>query len=176
MEPFHEVFDFQNSRSNPPLLLVSQFRELTLHNQEEMEDYLGTLLSADPDFYPLTRPTKLQATQSTPYTPTQFVNTLYPNIKDPSAPPPNLHQSLPANLTTHDEAIFPRPRLPLFSNTSAGLVLAQTLPQTQLQSHQPQISTHKPQILSKTTTVKSCTVNIQLNPTSIRIIRPKPPH
>ena len=64
-------------------------------------------------------------------------------------------------------------QLLLFSNTSAGLPLAQMIPQTQLQTHQSQISTLKPPIPATTTTVKLSTVNIQLHPTSTPIIRPK---
>ena len=40
-----------------------------------MDEYFGSLLSADPDFLPLTRPATLQGTQSFPYTPTQILNT-----------------------------------------------------------------------------------------------------
>ena len=96
-------------------------KDLTLYTKQVMDEHLGTLLSAVPDFFHLTRPTTLQATHSTPKTPTQVANTVYLNKNDPPTPPPNLHQSLPAHLTTHDKTIFPRPPTPLFSNTSAGL-------------------------------------------------------
>ena len=65
-------------------------------------------------------------------------------------------------------------RLLFFSNTSAGLPLAQIIPQTHLQSHQPQIGTIKPPIPQKTTTFKPSTVSIQLIPTSTPLIRRKP--
>ena len=71
-----------------------------------MDKYFGTLLSADPDFFTLARPTTLQATQSTPNTPTQIAKTLYPNINDPHMPPPNLQQFLPAHSTKHKKPIF----------------------------------------------------------------------
>ena len=109
MEPIREIFDFQNSRNNPPPLPISQSKDLTLYTQQEREEHLGNLLFADPDFIPLIRPTTLPATKSTPTTPSQVVKTIYPNIKDPSTPRPNLHQSLPAHLTTHGKTIFPRP-------------------------------------------------------------------
>ena len=85
-----------------------------------------------------------------------------------------IYKSFPAYLTTHDKTIFPRPSTPFLSNTSAGLVLAQMTFQTQLPCHQAQISTFKTPIPPETTTVKPSTVNIQLDPTSIPIIRPKP--
>ena len=170
---FHKVFHFKNSRNIPPLIPITQYKDLTLSTKQEMDEYLGTLPSADPDFFHLTRPTTLQATQSTPNTPTQVANTLYLIIHDLPTLSPNLHQSLPSNLTTHDKTIFPRPATSLFSNTSAGLPLAQRIPQTQLQSHQPQISTLKPPISAKTTTVKSSSLKIHLHPTSIPIVRPK---
>ena len=51
-----------------------------------MDDNLGTLLSGDPIFFALTQPTTLQATQSTPNTPTQVENTLYPKKMIPLRP------------------------------------------------------------------------------------------
>ena len=69
-----------------------------------------------------------------------------------------------------DKTIFPQSPTPLFLKTSAGLLLTQMIPQTQLQSHQPQISTFKPPIPPKTTTVKLSTENNQLNPTSFPIV------
>ena len=51
-----------------------------------MDQYLGILLSADPNVFPLTRPTTLQATQSALNTLTLDTNALYPNIKDPPRP------------------------------------------------------------------------------------------
>ena len=116
----------------------------------------------------------MQAAQSTPNTSTEVVNTLYLNMNDPSTPPLNLHQSLPTHLTTYDKTIFPRTPTPLFSNTSAGVPLSRMTFQTQLQSHQPQIATFEPPILPKATNVKPSTVSMQLNPTSVPIIRPKP--
>ena len=47
------------------------------------------------------------------------------------------------------------------------------IPQTQLKSHRPQISTFKLPSPTKTTTVETSTVNIQLDPTSVPINRPK---
>ena len=90
-------------------------------------------------------------------------------------PPPKLHQSLPAHLTTHDRTILPRPPTLLYSNTSVGLPLAQMIPQTQLNFHQLHISTFKLPFPPETATVNSSTVNIQLHPSSIPIFRPKPP-
>ena len=80
MEPCQEVFDIQNSGGILPPLPISQFKVLALYTKQEMDEYLGTFLSADPDFFPLTRPTTWQATHSTPNNPTQVVNTLYPDI------------------------------------------------------------------------------------------------
>ena len=139
-----------------------------------MEEDFETLLSPHPNFFPLTQQTTLQATQSTPDTPTQVATTFYPNRKNPPTPCPIQHQSLLADMTTHDKTFFPRPTTPLFSSTSAGLPLAHLIPQTQLQSHQPQIVTFRPPIPAKITTVKPSTVSIQLRPISRPIIRPKP--
>ena len=138
-----------------------------------MDEYLGSLLSADPDFLPLTWPATLQATQSFPYIPTQILNTPYLEIIDPLTPPRNLHQSFPANLTTPDKTIFPRPQTLLISDNAGGPPLAQMIPQTQLKSHQPHFSTFKLPSPTKTTTVETSTVNIQLDPTSVPINRPK---
>ena len=173
MEPFHEVFHFQNSRNIPRPIPISQHKDLTLSTKQEMDEYLRTLPSADPNFFHLSQPITLQATQSTPNTPTQVANTLYPNISDPPTISPTLYQSLPSHFTTHDKTIFPQSATSLFSKTSAGLPIAQMIPQPQLQSHQPQISTFKPPISDKTTTDKPSTVKIQLHPTSIPIVRPK---
>ena len=41
-----------------------------------MDEYLGTMLSSDPEFFPLQRPTYLLGTQSTPNSPS--------NIKQPN--------------------------------------------------------------------------------------------
>ena len=60
-----------------------------------------------------------------------------------------------------------------FSNTSAGLGLDQRIPERQLQSHQPQTSSFKSAIPPKSTKVKPYTVNNQINPISLSIIRPK---
>ena len=140
-----------------------------------MDEKIRILLSADPYFSPLTRPTTLQATQSTHNTSNQIANTLYPNINDPLRPPRDLHKSLSANLTTQDKTIFPRLPTPSFSKISAGLPLAQMIPQTKIQSHQPQISTFETPIPPKMTTVnKPSTVNIHLPPISVMIVRPKP--
>ena len=48
------------------------------------------------------------------------------------------------------------------------------IPQTQLQSHQVQISTFKPPIPTNTIAVKPSTMNIQLHPKSVPVIRTKP--
>ena len=101
------------------------------------------------------------------------MNTLYPNINDLPAPLPNLLQSPPAQLTTHDKTNFPRTPTPLFSSISAGIPLAQMIPQTQLQSHQHQIIAFKPPIPPKTTTVKPSTVNSQAKLTIIPILQTK---
>ena len=170
MKQSNEVFDFQNSRKNPLFIPISLFNGLTLYTKQEIDEDLGNLLSADPDFFPLTQQKTLQATQSTPNTPTQVLNTLYLKVNDHSTPPPNLHQSLPAHFTTYDKSILPRRTTILFSNTSAGLPLAQMLPQRKLQSHQPQVNFFKPPFPPKTTTVKPSTVRIQSNLTSIPII------
>ena len=114
LEPFHEVFDFENSRNTSTPIPSSQFKDLGLYTKQKMDEYLGSLLSADPLFFLLAQPTTLQATQSTPETPTQVASTLYPKIDDPPAPPPNLHQYLPPHLTTPDNTIFLRPPTPLF--------------------------------------------------------------
>ena len=90
LEPFHDLLDFQNSRNIPPPIPISQFEDLTLYTRHEMDEYPGSLLSADPDFFPSTRPTTLQAKQSSPDTPTEIVTTLYSNTNDPPTPPPNL--------------------------------------------------------------------------------------
>ena len=52
-----------------------------------MDEYLETLLSADQNFFPLTRPTPLQATQSIPNCSTQFATTICPNVNARSTPP-----------------------------------------------------------------------------------------
>ena len=139
-----------------------------------MDEYLGALLSADMDFLLLNRTTTLKAKQSSPNTPTQVVKTIYFKINDQSTPPLNLHQSHPAHLTGHDKTIFPRPPTLLFSNTSAGVPLAQKILETQLQSQPPQISTFRLPIMPKSTKVKPSTVTIQSNPTSVPIVQPKP--
>ena len=90
MEPFLEVFDFEKSRNIPTPSPSSQLKELTFFTKQKMGEYPGTLLSVDPDFFLLTRPITLQATQSTNYTPTQVAITLYPIIYDTPTPPPNL--------------------------------------------------------------------------------------
>ena len=57
--------NFQNSENILSPIPNSQFNDLTLFTNQKLDEYLGTLLSADPDFFPLTQPTTLQATQST---------------------------------------------------------------------------------------------------------------
>ena len=123
MEPHHEDFDFLNSKIIPPFIPISLLKGLTLYTKQELDENLGSLLSADPDFFPLTRPTTLQGTQSTFNNPTQVANTLYPYINDLAMPLLSLHQSRPSHLTTHDKTIFPRPPTTFFSNTSVGLPL-----------------------------------------------------
>ena len=170
MESFHEVFDFHNSIKNPPPTPIPQFQVSTLYIKQERNEHLGTLLSADPDFFTFIRATTLQATESTLKTLTQVARTLYLKIRGLSTLPRNLHQSPPAHLTTHDKTIFPPPPTPLFSNTSAGMSSKQMIPQTQLQSHQRQLGTFKHAIPPKTKTVKPSTVQIEINPTFILII------
>ena len=113
MEPFQEVFDFQNCRNIPPPNPVFQCRDLTISAKQNTDEDLGTLLSADPVFFPLTQPTTLQATQSTPNTPTHVANTLYSSINDPPTSPFLKSTSIPpAHLTAHDKTFFPRPPTP----------------------------------------------------------------
>ena len=70
-----------------------------MYSEKEMDEYLGTLLSSDLDFFPKQRRRKLPAAQSTPNSPTNLVNTLYPSLRNNSdAPPLNLHQPLPAQV------------------------------------------------------------------------------
>ena len=64
-----------------------------------MDNYLGTLLFTDLDFFSNTKPATLPATQSTPNNPKNLVNTLYPNQRNNSDTPPiYLHQSFPAQI------------------------------------------------------------------------------
>ena len=91
MESSNEVLDFQNRRRITPVCPISQFKDLTTNLEQEMDEHPGNLFSANPYFLPLTQPTKLRATQSTPNFPTQVVKTLSPKINDPSAPPPDLY-------------------------------------------------------------------------------------
>ena len=86
MGPFHEFFDFEKSRYIPPPTPISQFKDLTLNRKQKLDEYIGSLPSANPDFFPLTLPTTLQATESTPNTPTQVANTIYLNINDSTTP------------------------------------------------------------------------------------------
>ena len=76
LEPFHEISDFQSSAKNPPPTPISQCRDLTLCTKQEIDERLGTLLSADQDFFPLTRRTAFKVPQSTPDTPVQVAKTL----------------------------------------------------------------------------------------------------
>ena len=78
MEAFHEVFDFTNSTNVPPPFPYFQNEDLTVYTKQKLNEYLGILLSADPIFFSLTRPTTLQATQSTANTPTQVAKTFIP--------------------------------------------------------------------------------------------------
>ena len=97
------------------MIPIFHFTDLTLYTKQEMNEYLGTLLSSDPDFS-LQRPTNLPGTQSNPNNPTNLVNTLYPNLRNNSDTPHlNLHQSLPAQIPVSSIDIFPRPPTLFFS-------------------------------------------------------------
>ena len=134
-----------------------------------MDDDLRNLLSTDLDFFPLTQPTTLQARKLTRDTPTEIANIFFLNLKDDSTPPSIPHRSLPAQLFTPEETNFPRPPKPFFSKSFA---LAQLLPQTQMQPGEHQNIKIKPPFPPKTTTVKP-SVNIQVDPTSLPIVRLK---
>ena len=65
LEPLQEVFDFQNIKKFPPLIPNSQFKDFKRSTKQKMAKHLGSLLSADPDIFPLTQPTTMQATRTT---------------------------------------------------------------------------------------------------------------
>ena len=91
-----------------------------------MDEYFGTLLSSDTDFFPFNKPATLPATQSIPNSPTNMVNTPYPNLRDNfDTPPLNLHHSLPAQIPVSSVNTFPRPPTPLFSYPFSGVLPAQ---------------------------------------------------
>ena len=73
----------------------------------------------------------------------------------------------------HDITIILRASNPLHSNTSTGLPLAQMKPQRLFKYHQSLNSIFTPPILPKATRTTTSTVIIQLDRTSIPIIRPK---
>ena len=99
MVPFHEVIDFQNSRNISTIIPIFHFLDLPLYTQQETDDYLGSLHLSDLDFFALQRPKNLAATQSTPNSSTNLVNTLYSNLRNNTdTPPPKLCQSLPAQI------------------------------------------------------------------------------
>ena len=81
------------------MIPISHFTDLLLYTQQETDEYLDSLLSSDLDFFALQRPANLPATQSTPNSSTNLVNTLYPNLRNNTdTPPPKLRQSLSAQI------------------------------------------------------------------------------
>ena len=86
--PFYGFFDFQISRNGSPIIPIFDFSNLTVYTIQEMDEYLGTLVSSDPDFFPLQQPANLPETQSTTNSPTNLVKTLYPNRRNILDTPP----------------------------------------------------------------------------------------
>ena len=139
-----------------------------------MNEYLGTLLSSDTDYFPLHRPANLPATQSTPNSPKNLVKTLCPKLRNKSdVPPLNLHQSFAAQLPASSVNIFPRPPSPFSSHPSSGLPPVQIISNTASRRTQPQISTFEPQVPLKPTQFTPSLFVLSNHP-KIPITRPRP--
>ena len=132
-----------------------------MYAKQELDRYLGTLFFSDPDFFPIQRPSTLPATQSTPNSPTNLVNTLYPNIRiNSDTPPLNLHQSPAAQIHVSSVHSFPGPPTPLFVfYPSSELLTAQISISTPSQIAQTLISTFKPEVFLKPTEIKPSIVH-----------------
>ena len=120
--PFREVFGFQSSRTISPIISICHVIHLILYTKQEMDDELGILLSSDSSFFPLHKPANLPATQTTPNSPTNQVNSVCPNLSNHSNTTllkPD--QSLPGQTPVPSVNKFPRPPTPIFSYPSSRI-------------------------------------------------------
>ena len=103
-------------------------------------------------------------TQLTSNSPTRLVRTLDPNLRnDSESPPPNIHQSLPVQISIWSVNTFPCLAAATIFNPSSGLPLAQIPLSVPSKTSQPRFDKFKPQNHLKTTQTIPF-LNIHINP------------
>ena len=117
-----------------------------------MDEYFGTLLSSDADFFPLQNRTILLATQTTHIvlkSPENFSTNSTPSLPYTTSKPSTIPQT-PVTLVS----LFPHPPALVFSYASSRLPATQISIGSPFQILQPQMSKNTPQIILKTTRIK----------------------
>ena len=98
-----------------PNIPLSHYTDITLYTKQEMDDFVGILLSSDTDFFPLDKPAILPATQATANIPTILVDSLYTNLgNNYDAPPLNIHQPLTNQIPVSSVNVILRSLTPVF--------------------------------------------------------------